>query len=87
MAAGILIGLGKTLKNSTSEAHLLMDKVADAVGTTVQRLYVSYAWLLHATFKVCSISLARYSSKDILRHNYCHYIHLVAPGSPRNDML
>lgn len=55
MAAGILIGLGKTLKNSTSEAHLLMDKVADAVGTTVQRLYISYAWLLHATFKVYSI--------------------------------
>ena len=52
MAAGVLIGLGNTLKHTQDEAHLLMDKVAEAVGMAMQRVYVSYGWLVHATFKV-----------------------------------
>lgn len=53
MAAGIMISLGQTLQNTQDHTRLLMDKVAAAIGVqTLQRVYVSYGWLLHATYMV-----------------------------------
>lgn len=58
MAAGVVVGQGKTLKHTQNEVHLLMDKVAEAVGIAMQRVFVSYGWLVHATFKVGHYSFA-----------------------------
>lgn len=58
MAAGVLIGLGSTLMETQDEAGLLMNKIAEVIGTVMQRVYVSYGWLLHATFKVWQYSVA-----------------------------
>ena len=58
MAAGVLIGLGSTLMKTQDEAGLLMNKIAEVIGTAMQRVYVSYGWLLHATFKVWQCSVA-----------------------------
>ena len=46
MAAGILVALGKTLKTTQQEAHQLMDQVAEAIGSTTQRIYL--LWLASA---------------------------------------
>ena len=53
MAAGTMIRLGQTLQTTKDQARLLMDNVAAAIGEQMlQRLYVSYGWLLHATYMV-----------------------------------
>lgn len=49
-SAGVMISLGKTLAQTQDQARAMMDKVAQAIEQpAVQRVYVSYAWLLHAT--------------------------------------
>ena len=53
MAAGMMIQLGVRLANTVHEAQVLMDRVAEAIGTlAMQRVYVSYGWLIHATYLV-----------------------------------
>ena len=49
-SAGVLISLGQTLAQTQEQARAMMDKVAQVIGLrVVQRVYVSYGWLVHAT--------------------------------------
>ena len=63
-SAGVMISLGKTLAQTQDQARAMMDKVAKAIEgehrrtQAVQRVYVSYAWLLHATNLVRQLYLS-----------------------------
>jgi len=55
-AAGIMIALGKSLccSDSSAQLHAIMDRIATMVEGGLQRIYVSYSWLMLATLKVGS---------------------------------
>ena len=52
-AAGIMIALGRSLCSSAQQ-HAFMDRIAAMVEGGLQKIYVSYSWLMLATLKVGS---------------------------------
>ena len=52
-AAGVMVSVGKVVCDSQEELHELMDKIACLLPGVLQRIYVSYSWLMLATLKVC----------------------------------
>ena len=52
-AAGVMVSVGKVVCDSQEELHELMDKIACLLPGALQRIYVSYSWLMLVTLKVC----------------------------------
>ncbi len=65
-AAGVMVSLGKTLcgDHARAQLHEVMDRIALNLEGALQRIYVSYAWLLLASLKVGSAWVAWSGSID-----------------------
>ncbi len=74
-AAGVMVALGNTLCGDNAQLHDVMDRIALILEGALQRIYVSYAWLMLASLKV---GLAA-SISDSKVNSYCE-VHCCSCG-------